>query len=758
MMRTLLVLVLTSILTLFSTYTYAGTVIISDVSIEGLKNVKLISVLSVVNLKKGKCYSNVAARKDVRSILEMGCFDNVEIRFDNISGNLTFVVTEKPYVERIAFNGNLEFSEGKLKRESVLKEKNYYDFSKLEETKKKISSLYGDEGYADCKIEVYPSTDFDTNRMTITFLITENNRIVVEEVKVKGMFFFKEKEILKLMNTNPGKMFREDIYQTDLKSIEVFYKSNGFIDYKFVSPTVVYNDVRTKMFLTLNISEGSRYKISSITYDGNSIVDSKEIEKTIKFKKGQIFNQDKIIEAMNLIYKLYYERRYTCAKIVPHFNKDIDGGIVDVNLSIEENSALYVGNIYIGGLLSTRDQVIRRELLIKPGEVLTNGNLHRSIEKIYSLGFVSNVEHQLFATDNPDVVDLKILITEKDFSGKIGGGIGYSSDNQLVASAQIQHPNIFGLGQKLSLLGEFCKKKQDYEIEWIEPYIFDKNMSLILNAFNVKKNMNYSSSKDHTYKENRIGFLIKAGHKINNYMSLLFGYSYEHVKLLDISPSLELKIKKELDFAKERDKPSSIFTQFIYDLRDYVFNPSRGSIHIADLYLASDLLGGNVNFVKGIVKSKWFFPTFWKFILSVSLQNGVIIPYKKNQSKIPIYDRFYLGGSDTIRGYALRTEIGSLKGSTIMGFMNIEYKFPIVFYKGRELIQGIIFYDIGGSWRNYCNINLVWGSKKENVHSGIGFGIKIMFPLIPLKIEWGYGLNHEKAKRQSQVYFSFGGN
>ncbi|OEG69205.1 hypothetical protein ATZ36_10835 [Candidatus Endomicrobiellum trichonymphae] len=357
----------------------------------------------------------------------------------------------------------------------------------------------------------------NTNKMTITFLITENNKIIVGEVKVEGMVFFKEKEILKLMKIKPEKVFNEDNYQIDLKSIETFYKDNGFIDYKFVSSKVVYNDARTKLFLILNISEGSRYKIGSITYDGNSAVYNKEIEKIIKFKKGQIFNQSKIIETISDIREFYYDRGYLGAKAVPHFNKDADGGMISVNLSIKEGSVLYVGNIYIDGLISTRNKVIRRELLVKPGEALTNGNLRRSIEKIYNLGFVDNVEHQVLTTDNPDVVDLTISVTEGDF-GMVTGGIGYSLDNKLVATAQVQRMNIFGLGQKLSLslFGELCKKRLNYEIEWVEPWIFDKNVSLGFNVFNLKKNRNYGSTEE--CEENRTGFVAKARHRINDYV------------------------------------------------------------------------------------------------------------------------------------------------------------------------------------------------------------------------------------------------
>jgi outer membrane protein insertion porin family len=742
---------------LFSTSAYADAGVISNVSVDGLQNVEPRRVLSVVNLKKGEWYSSVAVKEDIRSILETGYFDNVEVRFDNIAGNLTFVVEEKPYVERIVFNGNLEFSGGKLKRESVLKEKKYYDFSKLEETKEKISALYRDKGYADCVIEAYPTIDVNTNKMTIAFLIAENNRIVIEEVKVEGMVFFKEKEILKLVKTIPGKIFEEDIHKTDLKSIEMFYKNNGFMDYRFISSTTAYNDDRTKMFLTLNICEGSRYKIGSITYDGNSVVDNKKIEKTIKLKKGQIFNQDKITETINLIHEFYCDRGYLGAKVVPNFNKDVDGGIVNINLSIKENSVLCVGDIYIDGLISTNDKVIRRELLVNPGEVLTDKKVLKSIEKIYNLGFVKNVEYQVLATDKPDIVDLTILITEGNF-GMITGGIGYSLDNQFGTLAQIQHMNIFGLGQKLSLCWEASRKNMNYEIDWTEPWIFDKNASLTLSVFRIKKNRNYISSdvEDDAYEENRIGFAAKAGPRINNYMSLFFGCSYEYVKLSDIASSIKSEIDKSPDLS--RDKISSIFAQFVYDLRDFTFNPSRGSIHIVNLNLASSLLGGNVDFVKGTVKATWFFPTFWKFILSVNLQSGVIIPYNgQPRSRVPIHDRFYLGGPDTIRGYDFRTEIGPKDGGMAIGFMNIEYKFPIVFGKRREFIHGVIFYDIGGSWKNYDDINLILGNERENIRSGIGFEIKVMTPVVPLRFGWGYGLNRKKGETPDRFYFSLGG-
>ena len=147
---------------------------IKTVIIEGIKNVKPKSVISEIKTKKGKVYVEVTAREDIRRILSMGSFDNAEYYVDKQNRTVRFVVSEKPYISKIVFKGNKEFSNGKLKSEATVKEKGFFDKAELEESKRKIYSLYGDKGYADCQIEAYPTTDVDANKMTISFLITEN--------------------------------------------------------------------------------------------------------------------------------------------------------------------------------------------------------------------------------------------------------------------------------------------------------------------------------------------------------------------------------------------------------------------------------------------------------------------------------------------------------------------------------------------------------------------------------------------------------
>lgn len=735
----------------FVSFVYADNGMVSNIVIEGLHNVKLKNVLSVVKLKEGKSYSSDVFRENARSIAELGYFDNVEVRFDNHTGVLTFVVSEKPYVEHLVFKGNVGISTGNLKSTSALKEKEYYDLVKLEEAKSKISTLYRDKGYADCLIEVYPSINVDTNKMAITFLITENNKIVIGSVKIEGIISYKEKEIINLMKIRPKKIFKESLFKTDLVAIQEFYKNNGFMDYQFVSSTSTYNEARTEMFLTLNISEGERYEIGSVTYSGNFAVGDKEISKIIKFKKYQVFNQHKIDKTIQDVHSAYHDKGYLNVMINSDFNKQ-GSGCVNVNLSIQENFVTYVGNIYIYGLVSTKDKVIRREVNLKTGDVFSIKKLHKSIGKINTLGFIESVETEILPTDVSGVLDLSLNITESQ-AGLTSAIIGLSSIDKLTGQLQIQHINFLGLGQKLSLSCDFGvgKRKQNYEINWTESRIFDKNASLTLSGFNNKRNRNYASVTN-AYREHRVGLASKVGTRPSEYVNLLFGYTFEHVKLSDIKDDIKEEIEKSSDLSK--DRTTSVFAQCVYDSRDNAFDPSRGSRQLLNLQLASNKLGGDVNFVKGIAKSTLFFPTFWKFVLSVNMEVDAIIAYCE-QKQVPIYEKFYVGDGG-IRGYQNRTQRYLEDCCSVKGVVNVECKFPIVASEGKTIVHGVIFYDIGGAWEDFARVNLTLGKEKENLHSGVGCGIRFMTPIGPINLGLGYGLNHKKGEKLHAPHLYFG--
>ena len=985
---------------------------IKEVIFDGLQNVKLKTVRSEIKMKKGKVYAATIAREDLRTILGLGYFDNAELSVDKDAKTVKFTVLEKPYIRNIVFKGNKQFSSGKLKGEIPVKEKNFYNFIDLEEAKRKILTLYKDKGYADCQMEVYPTIDHDTNIMTITFLLTENNKMLIGDLYVDGVKSFKNKKIKKLAKTKKKKVFKEETLKADIAAIVKFYRNNGFMDCTVDEPEITYNEERTKMFITLKVNEGARYKIGKIYFEGNTVISSPRLLKHSSIKKDEIFNQDKVLELLNKVYDDYSNRGYLHSSIVPNFlksnettikkvelsvqksdkeallekdiediNKQLDSkinttlsdedinklknklvyikseiidmekevlikndakqnildsmdiinknleekdylsdrqikkleknksklekklekidnklnkigekirekqnkeqdiknsireiqdsvenktdyiltdeqikkleknkakrekelskeqkkqrkivakekkrikkqeqkvakqkakedevqqeindinikleidkeennltkkqirklenrkkklanklakiqkekvieNVVDVSFNIQENNIVYVGDIYIDGLTKTRDNTIRREILLKHGDVFSSGKVRRSMEKIYNLGFIDGAEPNIVPTGQPDVMDLAFIIKEGK-PGMITAGAGYSSVDKFVGSVQLQHMNLFGKAQKLNLLWEFGARRRNYQIDWTEPWFLNKRMGLGLSLFKIDRLRDYRNTTD-AYREGRTGGSVSISPRLNDKLSFLFGYTYEHVRIYDIKDDeLEQQILFDPDLAK--DRTSSVKAQIVYDTRDYIFDPSRGARYSYGINLAGGPFGGNVSYVRNSVRATWYIPTFWKFVLSININAGWIESYGSSKD-VPLYEKYYVGGADTVRGYKYRTEIGPYFGGNVMTVLNVEYKFPIVQENKRTILQGAFFYDIGGTWSGMDSIYFCFGTDNQYdnryyLKSGVGFGIRFATPVFPLRLDWGYGLNHRKGEDLQQFYFTIG--
>ena len=1007
---------------------------IKDVVFEGLQNVKPKTVRSEIQLKKGKVYATSLAREDLRTILGLGYFEDASLSVDKENKIVKFKVVEKPYIKNIVFKGNKQFSAGKLKGEATVKEKDFYNFVELEETKRKILTLYKDKGYADCQMEVYPTTDEDTNTMTITFLITENNKVLIGDLFVEGVRSFKNKKIKKLAKTKKKKVFKEETLKNDIVSIKKFYMNHGFMDFSADEPEITYNRERTKMFVTVRINEGTRYKMGDIGFEGNYVISSKDLLKHSTIKRNEIFNQDKVLDLLNKVYDDYSDKGYLHSYIAPDFSKsndnlmqqemgskkspkeiiiqedidyidlqvdtnvnrfltdkkikklnrklertkyktrnrenevlnqnakeqdiknkiadvqqqieyrdyndlnekkikklekkktklekkltkahkelekrekkvatqkykeqlvqidideinqkvdtrcdflltekdvkklekkkaklekklakaekekqkliikeekkvkkqeaklekqntkedkvqakldtvndqikdvknviiaeeeamedviDVNGNdviekslrdkklkklqkkkiklenkiakyerkkvienIVNVDFNIQENNLVYVGDIYVDGLTRTKDNTIRREILLRPGDVFSSGKVRRSMEKIYNLGFIDGAEPNIAPTGQPDIMNLAFNITEGK-PGMITAGAGYSSVDKFVGSIQLQHMNLFGRAQKLNLLWEFGARRQNYEIDWTEPWFLGKAMSLGLSLYNIERLRDYHNTSD-AYREGRVGGSVSISPRVDDKISLLFGYTYEHVRIFDIDDDeLEQEILNDPDLAK--DRTSSVRAQIVYDTRDYIYDASRGVRYSYGINVAGGPFGGNVNYVRNSLRGTWFFPTFWKFVLSININTGWIESYGES-SDVPLYEKYYVGGADTIRGYKYRTEVGPYNGGKVMAVANVEYKFPIVQENKRTILQGAFFYDIGGTWKDINHINFCFGTDNDETNSyylksGVGFGIRFATPVFPLRLDWGYGLNHKRGEDLQQFYFTIG--
>jgi outer membrane protein insertion porin family len=355
------------------------------------------------------------------------------------------------------------------------------------------------------------------------------------------------------------------------------------------------------------------------------------------------------------------------------------------------------------------------------------------------LEFFEDVSFSTSPGSAPNKVNLKINVKERP-TGQFGVGAGYSTQDRIIGMVEVSQSNLFGRGQQLRAQGVIGSLARRYRLSFTEPYLFDRPLSFGIDVYNWERQ--YIE-----YTRRSTGGSLRLGHPMRwEYTYLLWMYRYENTDLMDLtaysSPIL-------LDAAKVKNTSATSLT-IRRDSRDAIFTPTKGSDNSLTVELAG--LGGDAAFTRLVFDSGWYFPLFWD---TVGVLHGRIGYMNRNSwGALPAFERFYLGGIDTIRGYKY-AEIsprdpatGERIGGDKFQFFNVEWRYPI--YKKAGL-TGVIFVDSGD----------VYGSGKtyfSSMRTSVGTGIRWFSPLGPLRLEWGYNLNPKSWDRRSAFDFSIGGN
>ncbi|MBI3292079.1 MAG: outer membrane protein assembly factor BamA [Elusimicrobia bacterium] len=742
---------------------------IVEVLIQGNKNVRKRVIEAEIKLRKGDRYDEAMLQQKVQALYRLGSFEDVTVDVTDLPADgpgglagvggglkgkrVTFRVVEKPIIKRIDFKGIRQFSRSKLKDEISLKEQEPFDKFKLQADIQKVVSLYKEKGFAAVVVEHYTTLDEKSNQLTLTFFVTEGSRVVIREIQFPGATVLSKRRLLKLMKSRPKKVFKDDILVKDLQELTRWYQNHGYQNVKVKEPQQVFNEDRTRLDLTIAIEEGPQFSFGAVTFHGHTIFATQDLIKTLQFEEGDIFNKERLDATLAKLQEMYGEKGYLRVQVKPEFKQDLAEGAVDVDFQIDEGNVVFVDRIFVDGNTHTKTYVLRREILLKEGQVFNWSSARRSVEKLYNLGFLDNVDVDIQQPSGPQRADVVFTVTEGK-PGILSAGAGFSSVDGLLGTLQVQHINLFGRAQRLNLLWEFGARRQNYEIGWTEPWFLGKPMSFGLDLRNLVRLRQFRDERS-AFKERRQGGAVRLGPRLSETLSLAFTYSYDRVRLFDINSRLRQEIINLQPAQKEVSNISSLTSQVIHDTRDNIFDANRGHRYTSSMQVAGGPLGGNVSFYAPTVTGSWFLPTFWKFVFSLNARAGFIREYGSSR-QVPVTERFIMGGPDTVRGYNLG-EVGKKQGGTIMALGNAEYKFPIApDVGGRTLLQGAFFLDIGGAWEEFGEVRYKIGRGDFNLKTAIGFGIRFKTPVFPLRLDWGYGLNHKPGEELSQIHFTVG--
>jgi outer membrane protein insertion porin family len=727
-----------------------------DVQYVGPETVSKERILAHMRTKVGQPYSNQVVEQDIAALYKTGSIQNVRI-FAQPQGDgvkVIVAVQTRAILREIEIAGAERVKPARLRKEIKLKLNQAVDEQQLEEARQKIIEVYQGRGFTDVSVQ-FRVDPIEEKRGTarVVFTVNEGVRGAVSQIHFEGNAHFSEKVLRKQMKTRgrtlihfidkSGRLDEVQLEQ-DLDKLREFYQNHGYID-------VEIKDVRRgrtekgPMVITIVIAEGPQYHVRKLTVSGYQAAREDRIRPLLKMKEGSVYSPKQLRDDAKAVADAYGSAGYVDLVILPE-GEPAGPAQIDVHYKIEEGVRSFVNRINIEGNTRTKDKVIRREVLVAPGDVFNTVRVDLTKKRLDNLGYFAKVETYPEDTDIPGRKDLTILVQEKR-TGSLSFGGGFSTVDQLVGFAELTQgnfdlfnwPSFTGGGQKFRLRVQYGTQRKDFILTLTEPYFLDRRLALTGQLFYTEAN--YLSAD---YDQRNYGFMFELRKPINAYTYGTLGYMLQDVDIFNVAASAPDFIQSQEGSFVE----SKIFGSVVFDSRDNPLLSRRGQRITFSPLISGGFLGGDVQVYALDLEGSQYFHLPWDTILLI---NGEIATVSQwgNGTEVPIFERLFLGGSNNLRGFPFREvgpqENGEPVGGQSMARATIEWTFPII-----EKARGAIFYDTG-----FVNTS-AWSFGFNHIASDVGIGIRLDLPIGPLRLDYGYPLQRDGYNGGGHFNFNVG--
>jgi outer membrane protein insertion porin family len=728
-----------------------------DVQYTGAQAVSKERILAQMRIKVGQPYSSQVVEQDVAALYKTGVIQNVRI-FAQPEGDgvkVIVAVQTRAILREIEITGAERIKPKRLRKEIKLPLNHVVDEQQLEEARQKIIDVYQGQGFTDVSVQ-FRIDPIDEKRGTarVVYTINEGVRGAVKQIRFEGNEHFNEKVLRKQMKTRgrspiyfvdkTGRLDEVQLEQ-DLDKLREFYQDHGYIDVEIKTP-VRERTEKGPMIITIPIVEGPQYHVRKLTVSGYQNTTEERIRKLLKMKEGSVYSPKQLRDDAKAVADAYGSGGYVDLVVLPE-GAPAGPALIDVHYKIEEGVRSFVNRINIEGNTRTKDKVIRREVLVAPGDVFNTVRVDITKKRLDNLGYFAKVETYPEETDIPGRKDLTILVQEKR-TGSLSFGGGYSTVDQLVGFAELTQgnfdlfnwPSFTGGGQKFRLRIQYGTQRKDFVMTLTEPYFLDRRLALTGTLF--YNEANYLSNE---YYQRNYGGMVEMRKPLNPYMYATLGYTLQDVEIFNVSASASEAIQSQAGSTLE----SKLFTSVVFDSRDNALLTRRGQRVTLAPFIAGSFLGGDVR-VYGIdLEGSQYFHLPWDTILLINGEIATVSHYSYG-SGVPLYERLYLGGSNNLRGFPYRQvgpldENGEPIGGQSMARTTIEWTFPII-----EKARGAVFYDTG-----FVNTSS-WSFGFNHLASDIGVGIRLDLPIGPLRLDYGYPIMRDGYNGGGHFNFNVG--
>ncbi|HXZ44041.1 MAG TPA: outer membrane protein assembly factor BamA [archaeon] len=722
-------------------------------------------------LRKGDDYREEAVRTAVRAMEERlrqdGSFSARITQgapaWDQVTNQVDFDLEITPGPSyKVEFTGNATVKESVLREALTFAVSGVVDDLEVRTSAERLETVYHEQGYA--FVQVTGSVDGESR--VIRFLVVEGPRVTVESISLFGDRTFPPKELLNKMVTEPTGILRKGLFRQEQLDQDVlvllgFYRSNGFLDATVGPAEVEFTADKERANIRIPIVEGPRVRLGTVTVEGATVLTANEILAALPVKPGDFWDPGRAEEGQRLIRRLYARKGYLGTKVT--FDSTRRDGAVELTYGIVEGGQTRIGLIRISGLVLTHESVVLRELPFRSGDPFNPDALFQAESRLMGIRPIQQLPEfrgQLPAPQLFERVEIGPLqppptpfadVEVKVQEGKpwwVDVAVGYGTDVGPRATVQVGNDNLFGTGRRISIKeqvyaggGQENTPGDQTSLVYGEPWVFGTPWYGEATLFRQDRT-------ELGYKFRQYGGTVGIQRPIltDRIRGLYEGLQYRLTEITnyDVDPSLATA-----NVQNGSQTVASIVSTTVLDRRDNILNPSHGGLHVLTLQGGGFVLGSEINFVKSELGTTWYLNWVPPTVLALSSRVGLATPLG-NTSDLVIQDRFFAGGDTTIRGYP-ENKVGPLDssgnptGGDARILLNAEWRFPIWRWLG-----GAIFVDTGTVAQKVRDLSL------STFKTGVGASLRLITPVGPIRLDFGYALNHIPGENRWQFYFGVG--
>lgn len=771
---------------------------IGTVYVRGNINVPEQAILTRLPLRHGDTLNFIRLRAAIFNLYQLGYFITINIYSKpvaNDSVDLYVVVKEKPLKKDILFEGNSHLSEKEMEKKIQFSKIPALDEHDLQYFSLILKKLYENKNYH--AVTITPTLQRQDNAATATFTIDEGKQALVKRIfitgnekittkKIKNTIVTKEDWILGFYD-HAGS-YIPDALGYDRYLIESLYQNNGYLEAKVVDVLVDKDPDSQAINLTYQIFEGPLYIIKEVHVQGTDYLTQEELLARIPVKPGQLYSQERIQKSIELLRILWGEYGFIFANIDPSMQVDEVNHTVSITFYNELGNPTYLNQLHIIGNKKTRDKVVRRNIFLEEGDLITTKRMDESKNSVELLGYFDKRDGVNWKINrlNDTSADLELHLHEAK-TGNFFVQASWGGDpedaaargaatnnfiwNRLKINGGWTDSNFLGYGYRVGLTGDLSFNEQNIALNLANPYLFDRP---ILGEFSgYFRNMKYEDifNINQQIKERRGGFLAGLGFylPIGKVVQATSSFGFEHLHFIP-RPTASLILGESTQdeyqfFLNQRFQDGMFFilNQTIsQDLRNHPIFPSDGyqwnivaklGMPIKSNLVCSQCCDNKYGFFKGEVDASWYTPLIGEtdLVLCFHAHGGFISAF--SDCVIPYRELFHIGGPATVRGFIFG-EIGptilrTSAGATKTVYTNIELIFPIM---ADFSMLGHVFYDGGTGWDtpNAGQLRNIVAHNDFDYRHAIGVGVRIYQPF-PVQIEYGIKLNRRPGEKQAEL-------